>query len=137
VQAFTEQQLVHVLQLAQGESGRQKAEGDWGLIEPALNRFGSSFDHPALPWGEWRKIPFRKPGIACPGGCGLVGDERNISDGHIRITGMALAVTERADLLHPDWRLAECVLGDSGCGRIEHFACLGDAPRKGPSFSLG
>jgi hypothetical protein len=49
MQAFTHQQLVHLLELAQREHGREKAEGHGGLIEPALDGSGSGFDHRTLP----------------------------------------------------------------------------------------
>jgi hypothetical protein len=62
--------------------------------------------------------------------------ERYKSDGYIRIPGMPLAVTERPDLLHPDRRLAQCVLRDSSSRSVKHFSNLRDSPRQRPSFPL-
>ena len=62
--------------------------------------------------------------------------ERYKSDGYIRIPGMPLAVTERPNLLHPDRRLAQCVLGDPTTCSVKHFSSLWDSPRQRPSFPL-
>jgi hypothetical protein len=62
--------------------------------------------------------------------------ERYKSDGYIRIPGMPLAVTERPDLLHPDGRLAQCILRDPSPRNVKQFSSLGDSPWKRPSFPL-
>jgi hypothetical protein len=49
VQALTQQQLVHLLELAQGECRRQKSERNRGLIEPSLYRPRCTFDDGTLP----------------------------------------------------------------------------------------
>ena len=62
--------------------------------------------------------------------------ERYISDGYIRIPGVSLAITERPDLLHPDRRLAQCILSDPSARSVKHFPSLRDSPRQRPSFPL-
>src|SRR5215210_7741058 len=104
VQAFIQQQLVHVLELAQGESGWEKPEGDWGLIQPALDGARRCLDHRPLPGGKGREIPNREPRIASSGRRGLMWHESHISDGHIGIARVPLPVAKCADLLHPDRR---------------------------------
>ena len=44
--------------------------------------------------------------------------ERYKSDGYIRVPGMPLAVAERPNLLHPDRRLAQCILSDPSAGSV-------------------
>jgi hypothetical protein len=63
-------------------------------------------------------------------------DQRHKSDGYIRIPRMPFAVAKRTDLLHPYWRLPECLLGNPRSGDIQDLTRLRDSPRKRPSLSL-
>jgi hypothetical protein len=62
--------------------------------------------------------------------------ERYISDGYIHISRMPLSIAKSPDLLHPDWRLAECFLSDASAGSVKHLSSLRHSPRQRPSFPL-
>ena len=67
MQAFTQQQLIHLLQLAEGKSAGKESESDGGLIEPALDGPGRGFDHGPLTRRQRWKVGHLKPGVTGAG----------------------------------------------------------------------
>lgn len=104
-----------MLELAEGKGAWQKAKGDRGLIEPLLDRSYSAIYHCPLAGGQRRKVTDLKPGVARVRCRCFVWHQRNVGDGDIPITWMALPIAECADLLHPGRSLTQSIARSASC----------------------
>jgi hypothetical protein len=130
MQAFTEQQFVHLLELAQGKCRGQKPECNRSLIEASLDGPGRRFDHRSLPWSQWRMVTHRKPGIAGPRGSSFMGDESDERDRDLGVARMPLGIPKRSNLFDPDRRLAKRIFRNANRRGLERFTPLSGTPRK-------
>jgi len=119
MQAFTEEQLIHVLQLTQGKRRGEKPEGYGRLIKAAFDGFGGTLDHGALPGSQGRELRNLEPCVARTGRRGLVRDQPEIGHRYIGIARVPLSIAKRADLFEPCWRFAERLFRGSGGSGVE------------------
>jgi hypothetical protein len=136
MQAFTEQQFVHLLKLAQRKDRGQKSERDGGLIQPSLNGPDRQFDHRALSGSQRRMITHREPRVARPGRRRLMRNESYERNRDLGVARMPFPVAKRADLFRPDRWLTQSILGNADRRRLERLTRLGAAPWKRPSLAI-
>jgi len=104
-----------MLELAKGKGAGQKAKCDRSLIEPLLNRSDPAIHDCPLARGQGRKITDLKPGVARVGRRCFMWHQRNVGDGDIPITRMALPIAECADLLQPGRSLTQSIACGASC----------------------